>query len=430
MNKNLLIVIFSIIILVGITAGVISLFPYNPTKPPAVNFKGYTEQGVKDLVSSNNSFSFDLYNQLKLENPHKNIFFSPYSISSAFSMLYEGSANETKQKLKSVFKFPEPEQLAPNFAKIYTTINKKNKSYTLRTGNALWIAKDYKILEDYTKRVSKYYGGKSVNLDFVNDTENSRLTINDFISEQTNKKINDLIKLNMISPDTRLVLTNAIYFEGEWKVAFKETNTETLKFTTDSKELIDVNMMLLTGEEIKNSEYSFKYKDLITLQILKFPYKGDLSMILVLPTEDLNSLGEITFEKYSNWVTQLNTAPSHKLNLISFPKFEFETEYVLNNTLESMGLSLAFTPGLADFSRISGQKDLFVSAAVHKAYVKVDEKGTTATAATAIVMMTRGIMEEQKLRETFIADHPFLFIIQEDGTGEILFLGEVNNPSS
>jgi len=429
MNKNLLIVIFSIIILVGITAGVISLFPYNPTEPPKVDYEGYTEQGVKNLVSSNNSFSFDLYNQLRSENLHKNIFFSPYSISSAFSMVYEGSANETKEEIKSVFSFPEPEQLAPNFAKIYSTINKKKTSYTLSTGNALWIANDYKLLEDYTNRVSKYYGGKSVNLDFSNDTENSRVTINDFISEQTNKKINDLIKPGMISSDTKLVLTNAIYFEGEWKVAFNKTKTKEEKFTTDSGELIDTTMMTLTGGEIKNSEHKFKYKDLVTMQILQFPYKDDLSMILILPTEDFESLGEITFDKYSSWVTQLNTRPSHRINLISFPKFEFETEYTLNNTLEGMGMQLAFSPGLADFSKISG-KDLFISMVVHKAYIKVDEKGTTAAAATAISMEETAMVDENKLRDTFIADHPFLFIIQEDSTGEILFLGEINNPSS
>ncbi len=427
MNKKILIIIFTILIIGGLTAGAISLFPYNPVAPPQADDIGFTEEGISDVVNANNKFAFDFYAKISENNSSDNLFFSPYSISSAFAMVYEGAKEDTKTEIQEVFNFPEPELLRPNFAAIYNTVNKKNKNYVLRTGNALWIENSFPILEDYTNRVSNYYGGKSVNLDFIGDTENSRLTINDFISEQTNNKINDLIKPGAITPLTRLVLTNAIYFEGEWKVAFKKLKTKDKEFHTDTGEPINVAMMVLGSKEIENSEHHFKYADLETLQILEFPYKDDLSMILVLPTEDIASLGEINLETYLSWKDEMNTK-RHVIKDIQFPKFEFETNYSLNSYLKDMGMPLAFSDSSANFSGISTEQ-VFISDAIHKAYIKVDEQGTTAAAATAI-MMGATSMGPPTYRSNFVADHPFLFLIEENETGNILFLGEVNNPSS
>jgi len=424
MNKKVLIFVILVLIMGAVTAGVIYLFPYDPTNPPKVDFSGYTEQGVKDVVYSNNKFAFDFYNKLNKDS-NQNIFFSPHSIYSAFSMVYEGSANQTKQEIKNVFNFQEPELLAPNFAKVYSIINKDDKDYTLRIGNALWIDNNFDILDNYATRIEKYYGGKSVNLDFINDTENSRININEFISQQTNSMIPELLPQGIITPETKLVLTNAIYFEGSWKLGFKTSNTEKKQFHADNGVIFDVEMMTLTSDEIKDSKINLKYVDLNDSQILEFPYKSDLSMVLILPTTTIDSLGDINIDKYNEWIARLDSS-THKIEYISFPKFEFDTDYSLKKYLVDMGMLISFT-GSADFSKISNDV-VFISDAIHKAYIKVDEEGTKAAASTAVIMKGISAMMPE-YRDSFIANHPFIFVIKENSTGEILFLGKVETPS-
>ena len=426
MNKKFIMIFLIILIVGGLTAGVIALYPYNPTAPPLALEEGFTESGMQEVVSANNEFAFDLYNEIKLEKPSDNILFSPYSLSSAFAMVYEGAKENTKEEIKEVFHFPETNILRPNFAAIYNQTNALNKNYLLRTGNALWVEETFPLIKDYSKNVESYYGGKSVNLDFINKTEASRKTINDFISEQTNKKIPELIEQGILSPVTRLVLTNAIYFEGEWLVPFNKSHTKDLDFKTDSLDIIKSSMMVLKADAIKDSKHNFKYADLNSLQILEFPYKENLVMTFILPSENIASLGPITLEKYNSWKDGLENS-NNRIEYISFPKFKFDTEYTLNEHLIKMGMPDAFNEQ-ANFQGIS-KESLFISIVIHKAYIEVDEQGTKAAAATAVVMDLTSI-GPPSYRTKFIADHPFLFLIEDNRTGEILFLGEVNNPSS
>ena len=168
------------------------LFPYSPDQPPQTDDSGSTQQGIQQVVNANNQFAFDLYSELN-KTEQGNIFYSPYSISAALAMTYEGAKGKTAEEMKSVFHFPESSILRPNFAAIYNDINKGDNEYQLSTGNALWAQQDYTFLPEYLENVEKYYGGKAANVDFINETEKSRQTINTFIEEQTNDKIKDLI---------------------------------------------------------------------------------------------------------------------------------------------------------------------------------------------------------------------------------------------
>ena len=410
-----------IILFAGVaTATVLFIFPfpYQPNQSPQADDTISTPQGIEEVIDANNKFAFDLYSELdKSENG--NIFYSPYSISAALAMTYEGAKGQTADEIKSVFHFPENNVLRPNFAAIYNGINKKNKEYQLSTGNALWAQQDYSFLQNYLTTVETYYGGKAANLDFVGKTEESRQTINSFIEEQTSNKIKDLLPQGFVDSMTRLVLTNAIYFKGTWNWEFDKSNTREQDFKITQDNVIQVPMMYM-----KNDKAKFNYLDNDNLQILELPYKGDnISMLILLPKDNLESIGSsLTKEKLEEWKNQMN---EEKLDAIYLPKFEFDTKYFMKETLEAMGMPAAFDSSLADFSGMTGQKDLFIGFVIHQAFIKVDEQGTEAAAATAVGMNLTSMPQQNIFR----VDHPFIFIIQDKNTGNILFLGKVINPT-
>ncbi|HQJ56687.1 MAG TPA: serpin family protein [Caldisericia bacterium] len=418
MNKKTLTLIGIILIPVTVAtaATLLFLYPYNPTQPPKSDDTGWSEEGTQEVVDANNQFALELYTELS-KNGKENIFYSPYSIFAALGMTYEGAKGETKDEIKSVFHFPEDSTLRPNFAKIYNDINKNEEDYELRTGNALWVQKDYPFLEDYINIVVKYYGGKASNLDFVKETEKSRQTINSFIEEQTNGKIKDLIPKGVLDYLTRLVLTNAIYFKGTWQWEFNPKNTEEVDFKITPTDIVKVPMMYMKPEKAK-----FNYADLEDLQILELPYKGEkISMLILLPKDNLEDIQPLTIEKLKEWKSQTK---EETLDEIYLPKFEFDTKYFMKEILSDMGMPTAFEMD-ADFSGMDGTKSLYIKEVIHQAYVKVDEKGTEAAAATGVVMELTSIMP----KNIFRADHPFIFIIQQNDTGNILFLGRVNDPT-
>ncbi|MCD6367768.1 MAG: serpin family protein [Candidatus Aenigmarchaeota archaeon] len=417
-GKNQLPIVFVVLLLISaIAVGSMNfLFPYSPFNPPKANSTGSSENGIKEVIESNNRFALELYSQLE-KSEKGNIFYSPYSIYSALAMTYEGARGKTAEEMRDVFHFPDYEVLRPNFAAVYNDINEGGGDYTLRTGNALWIQKNYPILKDYLDTVEKYYGGKATNLDFASEPEKSRQTINRFIEEQTNHKIKDLIPPGFIDPATRLILTNAIYFKGTWRFEFNPEDTRPQEFKISPTETVEVPMMYMKPDKAK-----FNYADLGNLQILELPYKGDkISMIIILPKGDLSSIEPITLDKIESWESQMEET---KLDAIYLPKFEFDTKYFMRNTLKSMGMPTAFSSS-ADFSGITGTKDLYIDEVIHQAYVKVDEEGTEAAAATAVVMKLTAVMP----RKVFRADHPFLFLIQDRENGNILFLGRVVDPT-
>ncbi|MFA5878278.1 MAG: serpin family protein [Candidatus Staskawiczbacteria bacterium] len=419
MNKNIVIIALAIVLFAGVaTAAVLFIFPYSPKQPPVADDTGSTPQGVQAVVDANNKFTFELYSELE-KSDNGNIFYSPYSISAALAMTYEGAKGQTAEEMKSVFHFPESEILRPNFASIYNNLNKSVADYELRTGNALWIQQNYQLLKDYTGRVEKYYGGKAANLDFINETEMSRQTINNFIAEQTNDKIKGLIPQRFLDVMTRLVLTNAIYFKGSWKWEFDKSDTSEQDFKVTPDNIVRTQMM-----NMRPDKTTFNYASTDNLQILELPYKGEeVSMLVLLPTGSLDSLeSSLTAEKLNEYKAQMTETT---LESISLPKFEFDTKYFMGDNLSAMGMPTAFSTD-ADFSGMTGARDLFISFVIHQAYVKVDEEGTEAAAATAVGMRTTSAVLSPNI---FRADHPFLFIIQEKKTGNVLFLGRVVDPT-
>ena len=379
-----------------------------------------TPQGIDLVIEGNNKLAFDLYSKLT-EKPQENIFFSPYSISYALTMTYEGAGGQTAEEMSQVLHIVENDTVRrSSSAAIYNDINKKNKKYSLSTANALWTHLDYKFSEDYIKTIENYYGGEATNLDFINDSEKSRQTINMWVEDKTNEKIKNIIPQGFLSESTRLVLINAIYFKGVWAKQFKEKHTQDEDFTTTSGEKIKTPMMrLLRGD--------FKYAETDEIQILEMDYKGeDLSMLIILPRE--NNLDDIesslTNEKLKLWESMLS---EQYLN-IYIPKFKFETSYTISEYLKQMGIKNAFSHSSANFSKIDGTGNLFISDVLHKAFVEVNEEGTEAAAATSVVVNTaESVSPEPKI---FRADHPFIFIIQQKNTQNILFLGRVGNPQN
>lgn len=405
---------------VGLLFLILSILSCIAADENRIDDTGSTLEGVNAVVNANTQFTFDLYSRFKEESKDENIFFSPYSISIALTMTYEGARGKTAEEMQAVLHIPEDADVRrPNFARLINEINKKDKMYKLSTANALWAQKDYKFLEEYTNTVERYYGGKLNNLDFVAETEKSRRIINAWVEEQTNDKIKDLIPQGALDPYTRLVLTNAIYFKGTWVKQFNEKDTREEDFRIGSGQTVKVQMMRLTGEDAK-----FNYAETDEIQILEMDYDGEnLSMLILLPKGNtLDDLEEgISPDKLSGWRKMLN---ERRVD-VYLPKFEFETKYFLVKTLKKMGMPTAFTSS-ADFSGIDGTTSFFINNVIHQAFVEVNEEGTEAAAATGIVV---GITSVGPRIPVFRADHPFIFIIQQNDTGNILFFGRVSDPS-
>jgi len=329
--------------------------------------------------------------------------------------------------MRSVFYFPEDSNLRrTEYASIFDELNKGDKKYKLSSANALWAQQDYQFSKDYFDNVEKYYSGKATNLDFKKDPEGSRITINSWVENQTNEKIKDLIPSGLINTMTKLVLTNAIYFKGEWVKQFNKNDTKEENFRTSNGGAVKAQMMQRTDDEA-----IFNYAENSNLQILEMPYSGnELSILLLLPKNDnLTKLESILSTKnISDWKKNLE----EQRVKIYIPKFKFETKYFMADDLKEMGMPLAFSDS-ADFFGMtaSGKKDLKIDEAIHQAFVEVNEEGTEAAAATAVTMAPLGVAGPQKEPKIpiFRADHPFIFLIQQKSTGNILFMGRVVNPN-
>ena len=370
-------------------------------------------------ATGNNYFGLDLYQELRSEPG--NIFFSPFSIFSAMSMVAEGARNQTWDEMRAVLHLQEDNSERWNaFLNLINTINDPVKQYQLRTANNLWLEQTMLFLPEYLDTTQDYYLAELTNLNFFGDPEGSRITINDRVEQQTEEKIKDLLPHGSIDSSVKLVLTNAIYFKAEWLNKFLEEDTYERDFHVSPDETVRVDMMNRGMTGVVEDYYG-------KARVLELPYLGDeVSMFIFLPeaggmTELENNM---TIAQIESWMAS-RTSETQLINLF-LPKFKVETTYNLNETLRDMGMPSVFNPGAADLSGMTGYKALFVSLVVHKAFVAVDEEGTEAAAATAVVCkLTSCPMYD----ELFMVDHPFIFTICENSTGAILFMGRVNDPS-
>jgi len=377
------------------------------------------------IVEANNRFCFDLYDQLagNSGNAGENIFFSPFSISAALAITGEGARGQTAEEIQSVFYFPENTTVQrEGYASVIAEINRGASAYVLKTANALWAEQTYPFLPGYISTAERYYNAKTTNLDFIGHPEESRIIINDWVEEQTEDRIQDLIPAGEIDPDTTLVITNAIYFKGTWVKQFDLEETTDEDFRTGSGEVIQVPMMQRTDDEA-----IFGYAETDDLQVLSMPYASDddetLSMLVILPKD--NDLGAVESSLDADTLENLRQSIASRQVKVYFPRYTMETRYFLPGTLAEMGMPTAFSGG-ADFSGMDGFGGLFISNVIHQAFVEVNEEGTEAAAATAVVLSKSAAPAEEI--PVFRADHPFVFLIQDDETGNILFMGRVANP--
>jgi len=381
---------------------------------PVLNDSGATASSVEATVEACNGFAFDLYGRYSAGDG--NILFSPYSISTALSMTYEGARGETAEEMEAVFGFLEdPSERLPSVAGIYNTLNEEGREYALHTVNALWVQQGYPVQEDYVDAIVSYYGGDVNALDFVAEPDESRVTINEWVEERTNDRIKDLFPSGSIDADVRLVLTNAIYFKGDWLYEFDEEATSVEEFHVTPTTSVEVDMMSLRE--------TFNYAETDELQLLELPYTGeDVSMLILLPKRGYmgDVEAQLSAERLGEWVDMMEGATVN----VYLPRFTFETKYFMMEDLAEMGMPTAFTDA-ADFSGMTGNRELFIDKVIHQAFIEVNEEGTEAAAATGVLMRLSAAMPG----EVFRADHPFIFLIRDMDTGVILFMGRMTDPS-
>ena len=377
------------------------------------------------IVKANNDFAVRMYRQLADESG--NLFFSPSSIHTAMSMTFTGAKARTEQQMYKVLGFsaasPQRVWSRARLHKGYAQVLKalapgKDAGYELRVANALWGQKGYPWLKDFLAATKDNYGAGLREVDYAGAAEAARKTINGWVEGQTDKKIKDLIPTGVLDSLTRLVLTNAVYFKGAWATQFDKKATRSADFATLGGKKIKVPLMHRKGL------CGYLAESKTGLQIASIPYKGDeLSMVVLLPKspEDLGALtATLRANRLAGWIAAMK---KQEIDLY-LPRFKMTSSFALKDTLVKMGIVDAFSRGAADFSGMNGRKDLYISAVIHKAFVDVNEEGTEAAAATAVVVTFGGA----RSTPVFRADRPFLFLIRHKRSGTILFMGRVTEP--
>lgn len=371
------------------------------------------------LVTGNSEFAVALYDQLARTDG--NLFFSPYSLSTALGMTYAGARGKTAEEMKTTLRFHlDPAKLHPAFGNLITQLDgEKTKRFTeMRVANRLWGQREYGFMPNFLKLTQTDYHAGLQEVDFVQDPEAARRMINAWVEKQTQDKIKDLMPAGTVTGMTRLVLTNAIYFKAAWMHPFSEKETKNGDFTLADGKKVQAPLM--------RNRLRARFAQHEGFSVLDMPYeRQETSMILILPKEPAGlpkvekQLSEANLKKW------LGTASAHEAD-VTLPKYKITAQFMLNDTLKEMGMRDAFEFGKADFSGMASREKLFISAVVHKAFVDVNEKGTEAAAATGVGVGTLSLPPPA----TFRADHPFLFLIRDNVTGSILFMGRLANPLS
>ncbi|XP_046551365.1 leukocyte elastase inhibitor-like isoform X2 [Haliotis rubra] len=372
---------------------------------------------VKKVASANSQFGLDLYKKVALDLKDSNVFLSPFSISAALAMTQLGARGDTAAQMNQVLKWTDiQDSVHPGF-EYYLRLLKTQEDYVLTTANRLFVNEKAKILDEFLQKTEKHYGAQAVLSDFVGNGAGEAEKINQWVESETNSKIKDLIT-GGIDPLTAMILVNAIYFKGNWAEKFDPTRTEKGTFKVKPGETVQVDMMRM------KKKFRFGLNDELNCSVLELPYvKEDLSMFFLLPDKD-DGLGEL--ESKLNHVSLMEALKRvHKTTVnISMPRFVLESSFEMNEVLKSLGMSDAFDEQKADLSGIDGTRLLYVSKVVHKAFLEVNEEGSEAAAATAVIFMSNSL----PIIEPFKADHPFLFLIRDNRADVVLFMGRLVRP--
>ena len=388
-----------------------------------------TRADLKELVRGNNDFAFDLYRALNDEEG--NLFYSPFSISQALAMTFAGAGGETERQMADTLHYRLPQSnLHPTFNALDQELASRGKDrlgtpnqgepnqyIRLNIASAVWGQHGFGFLPDFLDVLAENYGAGMRTMDFAGAPEESRARINDWVAEETGEKVKNLLPPGTIDPFTRLVLTNAIYFNASWHWRFNSMNTKMLPFRLEGGGSVDVPMMTETAKAF----YGYAKGD--GYQAVDVPYAWrEMSMTVLLPDE--GALGDLENSLNADLLDRIMDDIEIDYITLTMPLFKFESEFRLTETLSGMGMPDAFGDR-ADFSGMTGSKGLLISQIVHKAFVSVDERGTEAAAATAVVLRKSGASKEPI---PVTVNRPFIFLIRDTATGTVLFLGRVMNP--
>lgn len=378
---------------------------------------------MEQLSAANTRFALDLFRALNESNPAGNIFISPFSISSALAMILLGTRGNTEAQMSKALHFDTVKDIHSRFQSLNADINKCGASYILKLANRLFGEKTYHFLPEFLASTQKTYGAELASVDFLRASEEARKAINEWVKEQTEGKIPELLASGVVDSATKLVLVNAIYFKGSWQEKFMTEATKDAPFRLNKKDSKTVKMMY------QKKKFPFGYIKELKCRVLELPYQGkDLSMVILLPDsieDESTGLRKIeqhlTLEKLREW-TKPDNLELLEVN-VHLPRFRLEESYDLNAPLARLGVQDLFG-SRADLTGMSEARDLFISKVVHKSFVEVNEEGTEAAAATAGIAVFAMLMPE----EDFIADHPFIFFIRHNPSSNILFLGRLSSP--
>jgi len=386
--------------------------------------QGDDASGVRQLAAGNNQFAVELYLEARDNAGDDNVFFSPFSISAALGMTWAGASGETADEMARVLHFTLPaEAVCRAFGSLTDRLSsgdvagaRRGEPFTLAIANGLWVQDGFSLLRDYVERVESSFDAAVRNLDFIGDAEGARTAINQWVARKTAERIQNLLPQGVITSDTRVILTNAVYFKASWQNPFEESSTVDGSFHLQDGSSVTVPMMSQT-------EF-FRYASAEGCSAIEMDYAGGTaSMLILLPD---GSLEDLEAELDADLISAVRSGMTSRNVALSMPKFEFTRSMSLNQMLMDMGMTTPFSTA-ADFSGFTGAPDLFISAVIHKAFVKVDESGTEAAAATAVVM---GIESMPPTPVQMNIDRPFMFLIMDRQTGSILFMGRMTDPSA
>jgi serpin B len=378
------------------------------------------EADLKALADGNNQFAIELYKKLAAKTDG-NIVLSPYSISAALAMTYAGARGETAEQMRQTLHFTlPPDRLHPAFGALTQQLqaNGKAKPFELNIANALWGQKGVPFRPEFLELTQRNYDGGFQTADFARDLEGSRQAINRWVAERTQGRIEELLLKGDIKPITVLILTNAIYFKGDWERAFPENQTRDEAFESAAGVRATVSMMRSKPEK-------FRYYAAPDYHMVELPYRGNrVSMVFILPTKRFE-LAEVerslTADKLEASLVKLSERPG----TVVVPRFKSKTRFnhSMKASLKELGMPLAFSFS-ADFSGMIDSPELLIDNVIHEAVIEVNESGTVATGTTSVIMVPRSGASSF----TFRADQPFLFLIRERDSGSILFLGRFKTP--
>jgi len=381
---------------------------------------------LQTLAQDNTAFALEFFNQLR--DADGNIIFSPFSLSLALSMTLAGAERSTEQAMLDALQMNLPEnEVHAVFNALLFAIEESQElgqdemegdQFQLNIANSIWGQADYIFKEDFLDILAQHYGAGIYSVDFRQNPESARNAINDWVAEETEEKIEDLIPSGAIDPLTRLVLANAIYFNGSWLHPFSQNATAQAPFYTLDGSEISVDMMKLYGER-------FLYHQGQNYQALNLPYlSSDFVMTLMVP--DAGAYDDFEASLTLEGLSEMLAGMSFERVDLEMPKFDFESSVDANDPLIALGMGDAFDPDRADFSGITDEEELMITDVLHKATITVDEEGTEAAAATAVIIGVTSAMPDEPI--SLVIDRPFMFMIRHLRTNTILFMGRVVQP--